>query len=177
MLKVLATCGNGMGSSMMMELKVKKVFNAQGIQYTDPNFNAPVFVVKKSLLDTPIYIRVTVTSPDDQTVTVVSGPAYRELKGSTISANFLTGTTDPQFAVTPYGGNGEYTYEWGYVFGSGEYIIGGPGTEQYSASKFQNYDTSVLTITRSNYNSMHITQMFCIIRSAGVSEKVYVNFN
>lgn len=33
MLKVLATCGNGMGSSMMMELKVKKVFNAQGIQF------------------------------------------------------------------------------------------------------------------------------------------------
>ena len=33
MLKVLATCGNGMGSSMMMELKVKKVFDAKGIAY------------------------------------------------------------------------------------------------------------------------------------------------
>ena len=33
MLKVLATCGNGMGSSMMMELKVKKVFDAKGIDY------------------------------------------------------------------------------------------------------------------------------------------------
>ena len=33
MLKVLATCGNGMGSSMMMELRVKKVFDAKGIAY------------------------------------------------------------------------------------------------------------------------------------------------
>ena len=33
MLKVLATCGNGMGSSMIMELRVKKVFDAQGISY------------------------------------------------------------------------------------------------------------------------------------------------
>lgn len=33
MLKVLATCGNGMGSSMIMELRVKKVFDANGISY------------------------------------------------------------------------------------------------------------------------------------------------
>ena len=33
MLKVLATCGNGMGSSMMMELRVKKVFDDKGIVY------------------------------------------------------------------------------------------------------------------------------------------------
>ena len=33
MLKVLATCGNGMGSSMIMELRVKKVFDANGIAY------------------------------------------------------------------------------------------------------------------------------------------------
>ena len=33
MLKVLATCGNGMGSSMMMELKVKRVFDAHDIVY------------------------------------------------------------------------------------------------------------------------------------------------
>ena len=33
MLKVLATCGNGMGSSMIMELKVKKVFDSQGMVY------------------------------------------------------------------------------------------------------------------------------------------------
>ena len=33
MLKVLATCGNGMGSSMMMELRVKKVFDKQGLVY------------------------------------------------------------------------------------------------------------------------------------------------
>ena len=151
--------------------------DTDGINYTDPNYDAPAFVIKKAFLDTPVYIRVTVTTPDNQTVTVVSGPAYRKLDGSTISANFLTGSSNPQFAVTPYGGNGEYTYSWGYVYGGVEYIIGGPGTIQYPATKFQDYDTPVLTITRSNYNSMHITQMFCIIRSAGVSEKVYVNFN
>ena len=33
MLKVLATCGNGMGSSMIMELRVKKVFDKQGLVY------------------------------------------------------------------------------------------------------------------------------------------------
>ena len=33
MLKVLATCGNGMGSSMIMELRVKKVFDSHGIAY------------------------------------------------------------------------------------------------------------------------------------------------
>ena len=33
MLKVLATCGNGMGSSMIMELRVKKVFDANGVAY------------------------------------------------------------------------------------------------------------------------------------------------
>ena len=33
MLKVLATSGNGMGSSMMMELRVKKGFDAHGIAY------------------------------------------------------------------------------------------------------------------------------------------------
>ncbi len=33
MLKVLATCGNGMGSSMIMELRVKKVFDAHGVSY------------------------------------------------------------------------------------------------------------------------------------------------
>ena len=33
MLKVLATCGNGMGSGMMMELRVKQVFDANGVAY------------------------------------------------------------------------------------------------------------------------------------------------
>lgn len=33
MYKVLATCGNGMGSSLLMEMKVKNVFNRNGIDY------------------------------------------------------------------------------------------------------------------------------------------------
>ena len=33
MLKVLATCGNGMGSSMIMELRVKQVFDANGVAF------------------------------------------------------------------------------------------------------------------------------------------------
>lgn len=33
MYKVLATCGNGMGSSLLMEMKVKSVFDNKGIVY------------------------------------------------------------------------------------------------------------------------------------------------
>lgn len=33
MYKILATCGNGMGSSLLMEMKVKNVFNRNGIDY------------------------------------------------------------------------------------------------------------------------------------------------
>lgn len=33
MYKILATCGNGMGSSLLMEMKVKNVFDAKGIDY------------------------------------------------------------------------------------------------------------------------------------------------
>lgn len=33
MYKILATCGNGMGSSLLMEMKVKNVLDAKGIQY------------------------------------------------------------------------------------------------------------------------------------------------
>ena len=33
MYKILATCGNGMGSSLLMEMKVKNVFDAKGIEY------------------------------------------------------------------------------------------------------------------------------------------------
>ena len=33
MYKILATCGNGMGSSLLMEMKVKNVFDAKGLEY------------------------------------------------------------------------------------------------------------------------------------------------
>lgn len=33
MYKILATCGNGMGSSLLMEMKVKSVFDAKGLEY------------------------------------------------------------------------------------------------------------------------------------------------
>lgn len=33
MYKILATCGNGMGSSLLMEMKVKGVFDEAGIDY------------------------------------------------------------------------------------------------------------------------------------------------
>ena len=33
MYKILATCGNGMGSSLLMEMKVKRVFDAKGLEY------------------------------------------------------------------------------------------------------------------------------------------------
>ena len=33
MYKILATCGNGMGSSLLMEMKVKNVFDARNIEY------------------------------------------------------------------------------------------------------------------------------------------------
>ena len=149
-------------------------FNTHGINYTDPNYDAPAFMIKKSFLDTPVYIRVTVTSLDNQTVTVVSGVVCRELNGSTGSANFLTGTTDPMFVVTPKGGNGSYGYTWGFTYAGG----GGTYTfkSQISDSYYDGENTNSLTIDRAWFNS-HKNQFesfYCTIGSNGKAETVTI---
>lgn len=140
-----------------------------------------VVIVRNGFLDTPVYIRLTVTAPDGQVETLTSTAFYRKLEGSTGKANYVTGTTDPVFAVTPSGGNGNYGYQWGYSYDgkeSNEKLFKGTFT---LGSNFEGIDTAALTIDRSFFNSKLNSSssdryIYCIIGSDYVTEKVKIYY-
>ncbi len=137
-------------------------------QTNDP-VNAPSALVKHSFLDKPIFVKVTVTDPLGRTASSVK-MVYRDLKGSTGAYNVVGYT----HTVTPKGGNGTYTYQWGYT------TPGETGT-------FEEFDSNLYTCTgnqlgmgielhRVLYN-MGVRKITCTITSAGVSETVEFSFS
>ncbi len=150
-----------------------------GIYLSSPNYvdETAYFIATKEFLDSPVYIRVTVSADGETPITTEGQMFYRELSGSTAAGNNESNPYgDPFFICTPRGGNGTYTIMWGFTAAGRDYNFEG----QINSSYYSGQGTKQLDIERADYLKMKDQWdwdgLWVKITSAGKSETIHINF-